>query len=169
MDQTKIGVLLQELRKEKGLTQEELARVFNVSNRSVSRWENGNSLPDLDILIEIADFYNVDLRDLLDGKRTISKSNEEINSTILETAKYSNLSTEKYLKYIRIIFTISTICWLISSITSHTVLKDINVLGHIADFIDGVATGLAVVGLFVVVRYIYRIKSFKKRVSKRRT
>lgn len=165
MNQTKIGVLLQELRKEKGLTQEELARVFNVSNRSVSRWENGNSLPDLDILIEIADFYNVNLRDLLDGKRTISKPNEEIKSTILETVEYSNLSTEKYLKYIKIIFTISTICFVISSITTHTALANIKLLGHIFDFIDGIATGMAVVGLIVVIRYIYRIKSLKKRIS----
>lgn len=55
MDQIKIGAFLRELRKEKGLTQEQLAEEFNVSRRSVSRWETGSNLPDLDLLLELAD------------------------------------------------------------------------------------------------------------------
>lgn len=47
MNQQKIGMFMKSLRKEKGLTQEQLAEVFNVSNRTVSRWENGNNMPDL--------------------------------------------------------------------------------------------------------------------------
>ena len=65
MDQKKIGSLLKELRKEKGLTQEQFAEIVNVSNRTVSRWENGNNMPDLDILIQISDYYEIDLRELL--------------------------------------------------------------------------------------------------------
>lgn len=61
MDQKKIGVFLKELRKEKELTQEQLAEIVQVSNRTVSRWENGNNMPDLDILIELSDFYEVEL------------------------------------------------------------------------------------------------------------
>lgn len=52
MDQIKIGNFLRELRKEKGLTQEQLAEKFNVARRTVSRWETGNNMPDLDILIK---------------------------------------------------------------------------------------------------------------------
>lgn len=61
MDQQKIGAFLKVLRKQKGLTQEQIAEKFNVSSRTVSRWENGNNMPDLDVLIEISDFYEVDL------------------------------------------------------------------------------------------------------------
>ena len=57
MDQIKIGSFLKELRSGKGLTQEQLAEKLNVSRRSVSRWETGSNLPDLDLLIEMADFY----------------------------------------------------------------------------------------------------------------
>jgi transcriptional regulator with XRE-family HTH domain len=46
MDQKKIGAFLKELRKEKGVTQEQLAEQFQVSSRTVSRWENGNNMPD---------------------------------------------------------------------------------------------------------------------------
>ena len=60
MDQQKIGQFLRECRKEKGITQEQLAEMLGVTNRSVSRWENGSNLPDLDILIEMADYYDVE-------------------------------------------------------------------------------------------------------------
>ena len=56
MDQQKIGQFLRECRKEKGITQEQLAEMLGVTNRSVSRWENGSNLPDLDILIEMVLF-----------------------------------------------------------------------------------------------------------------
>ena len=62
MNQQKIGKLLRELRKEKGMTQEQLAEHFHVSSRTVSRWETGNNMPDLSLLIELADFYDVDIR-----------------------------------------------------------------------------------------------------------
>ena len=61
MDQQKIGQFLRECRKEKGITQEQLAEMLGVTNRSVSRWETGSNLPDLDILIEMADYYDVEL------------------------------------------------------------------------------------------------------------
>lgn len=53
MDQQKTGALLRALRREKGVTQEQLAERLCVSNRTVSRWENGNNLPDFAVLIEI--------------------------------------------------------------------------------------------------------------------
>ena len=55
MDQVKIGRFIKELRKEKGLTQEQQAEQSQVSRRTISRWETGSNLPDLDLLIEMAD------------------------------------------------------------------------------------------------------------------
>ena len=52
MDQQKIGAFLKELRKEKNITQEQLADEMRVSRRTVSRWETGSNMPDLDILID---------------------------------------------------------------------------------------------------------------------
>lgn len=49
MDQKKIGAFMKELRKEKGITQEALAEILYVSGRTVSRWETGSNMPDLDI------------------------------------------------------------------------------------------------------------------------
>ncbi len=63
MDAKKIGIFLRELRKEKGLTQEQLAEVLNVSGRTVSRWETGTNMPDLSVLIQIAEFYEVEVKE----------------------------------------------------------------------------------------------------------
>ena len=77
MDQKKTGSFLRELRKEKQLTQEQLAERFGVTNRSVSRWETGSNMPDLSILVELADFYDVDIRDIIDGERKGEDMNKE--------------------------------------------------------------------------------------------
>ena len=58
MDQIKMGAFLKELRKEKHLTQEDLAEELHVSNRTISRWETGTSLPDINMLVMLSDFFS---------------------------------------------------------------------------------------------------------------
>ena len=65
MDQIKTGAFLKELRKEHNLSQEQLADRFNTSSRSISRWENGKTMPDISMMIELAEFYDVDIREIL--------------------------------------------------------------------------------------------------------
>ena len=79
IDQVKIGGFLKDLRKEKGLTQEQLAEKFGVSSRSVSRWENGNTMPELGILVELAEYYEVDIKEIIDGER---KSELKLNAKL---------------------------------------------------------------------------------------
>ena len=69
MDQEKIGLFFKQLRNEKGITQEKLADVLNVNSRTISRWEHAKTMPDFDILIELADFYDVSIEELLNGGR----------------------------------------------------------------------------------------------------
>lgn len=73
MNQKKIRQLLRDLRKERGMTQEQIAEQFNVSNRTVSRWENGKNMPELDLLIELSDYYKIELREILNGERLIKE------------------------------------------------------------------------------------------------
>ena len=89
MDQVKIGSLLKALRNEHGLSQEQLAEKFNVSSRSVSRWENGNTMPDISIMIELADFYDIDIRELLSGERKSDKMDENLKETLVMVADYT--------------------------------------------------------------------------------
>ena len=61
MNLEKTGSMLKDLRKEKGMTQEQLGEKFGVSRRTVSRWETGSNMPDLDVLVELSDSYDGDI------------------------------------------------------------------------------------------------------------
>ena len=89
MDLMKTGSLLRVLRKEKELTQEQFAEKLNVARRTVSRWETGSNLPDLDVLIELADFYDVDIRELIDGERKQMNMDTETKDTLKKVADYA--------------------------------------------------------------------------------
>ena len=102
MDTIKVGAFLKELRKGHGLSQEQLADKFNVSSRSVSRWENGNTMPDISIMIELADFYDVDIRDLLRGERKSEKMEENLKETLEMVAEYTEADKAKILKKVYI-------------------------------------------------------------------
>ena len=89
MDPVKCGNYLKTLRKEKGLTQEQLAEMLGVSNRSVSRWETGANLPDIDIIIILSEYYDVDIRDILDGENRTAEHHaaERSNEKMLAEEK----------------------------------------------------------------------------------
>lgn len=69
MEQIKTGKFIAELRKEKGMTQEQLGAKLGVNSRSVSRWENGHGMPDISLLLELADVLGVTVQELLEGSR----------------------------------------------------------------------------------------------------
>ena len=93
IDRIKIGNFLRELRNEKGITQEKLAEIYGVSSRSVSRWENGNTMPDLGILVELADYYQIDIGEIIDGERKSENMNRDTKETLVKIADYAE--TEK--------------------------------------------------------------------------
>ena len=99
MNQVKIGEFLRELRKEKGLTQEQFAEQFNISRRSVSRWETGSNMPDVGLLIEIADFFEVDIREIIDGERKSENMDKE-KETLKKVAEYADAEKFKLKKKI---------------------------------------------------------------------
>lgn len=95
MHQKKTGEFLKQLRREKGLTQEQLAERFLVSNRTVSRWETGSNMPDLSVLIELADFYNVDIREIIDGERKSEMMDPKTKDTLKKVAEYVEEENKK--------------------------------------------------------------------------
>lgn len=103
MDQKKTGYFLKILRSEKQLTQEQLAERFNVSSRTVSRWETGSNMPDISVLLELADFYEIDIREIIDGERKSEKMNEELKETVMKVTDYADANNARILKRVRII------------------------------------------------------------------
>lgn len=165
MNQEKIGSFLKELRKSQGLTQEQIAEKFGVSNRTVSRWENGNNMPDLDVLIEISDFYEVDLREILNGERKNEEMNKEMKETVLQAVDYTNTEAEKYNKRVRLCNGLAALGILIYIFVKDT---DNATLQLVADCLQGFSIGMLFVGLLFSSKYGARIRAFKKRVMARR-
>ena len=92
------------LRKEKGLTQAELAEKLNYSDKAISRWEHGDTLPDVNVLCELCDFYGITLNDLAD---------EECKTRENETIKLSKeMNTYKIWRSILS----ATIVWLLATL-----------------------------------------------------
>ena len=85
MDQKKVGLFLKALRKEKNITQEALAETLNVSGRTVSRWETGNNMPDISLLVELAEFYQVSIPEIINGERK-SETMDQARDTAVKMA-----------------------------------------------------------------------------------
>lgn len=120
--QIKIGKVIQRLRKERNLTQEQLAKFIGVSTPAVSKWESGNSYPDIELLPLLADFFNVSIDKLLNYKIDLSEEvmkiykelesgfarieidlsteepKEEFRQDLESVKKLSNMYIEKYPK-----------------------------------------------------------------------
>lgn len=103
MDQKKIGKFLKTLRGEKGITQEQLAEHFHTTSRSVSRWETGSSLPDISLLVDLADFYDVDVREIIDGERKTDMMDVEVREVADKMADYAGSEKNKLLRSVQII------------------------------------------------------------------
>lgn len=76
IDNEKVGKFIENLRKEKGLTQQDLADILSVSNQAVSKWESGRNLPDIAIQRVICDTFNITMEELHAGERDIKKRNK---------------------------------------------------------------------------------------------
>ena len=150
MDQKKTGSFLRELRKEKQLTQEQLAERFGVTNRSVSRWETGSNMPDLSILVELADFYDVDIREIIDGERKGEDMNKEEKERLQLVADYAETEKNTLLMRLRI-FSIVGLVSLIAGLVMLVISRDNNL--PVYDYLMGTLMGVAIGALLVAVFY----------------
>ncbi len=164
MDQKKTGAFLKCLRKEKELTQEQLAERFFVSSRTVSRWETGSNLPDVETLVELADFYGVDIREIVDGERKKGVPALEARETLLKVAEYAaegeKQSKSKTLHVALGVCVILFLCTVLFSTEATGLLYGI-VPGDICYYIIAVAYGMA---FFLLISYL-RVLPFQEKPS----
>ncbi len=124
MDQKKIGKFISEKRKELKLTQAQLAEKLGVTDKTVSRWENGNYMPDLSLLQQLSKELNVSINELLSGEK-VSKEDyqQKFEENIISTIDYSNKKLDS----------VKTIIAVISTIFSIIVLLAFNLITVFAD------------------------------------
>lgn len=160
MDQVKIGGFLKALRNEKGLTQEQLAEKMNVTRRSVSRWETGSNMPDLDVLLALADFYGVALRELLDGERQRGEQAPELRETTMKLVDYSSTERQRLLRRMHAVFAMG----LVAAITYAGMCMAGMGDSPWAGFCLGAATGVLIIGTLMTSRYAAKVRAFKLRL-----
>ncbi len=164
MDIVKIGTFLKKLRREKNLTQEQLAEIMNVSPRTVSRWETGRNMPDIDVLIELSELYGIELRELLNGERKDdSMENKELKETVLKVAEYDNELKHKITRNFHIMF----ILGLAAAITYGVLLFTDRADCFLGGICLGVMCGMMIVGSIMTSKHAAAISEKKMQFLKR--
>ena len=163
MDQKKIGNFLKELRKEKGITQEEFAEKLDVSGRTVSRWETGVNMPDISLLVEISEFFDVSIPEIINGERKSEIMNEEVKEVAEKLSDYANTEKETIIRNIRIHSIMGTVALVIYSILelSGLVFQNI-VFDKIASYCETLALVMVLMIMAHTSGLMYKIQKRKR-------
>ena len=117
MNQEKIGNFILELRKEKNMTQQELADKIGVTDKAISKWENGRGMPDLSLMKPLCRELDISINELISGERIDKKDyQEKLEENIMNTIDYSVQEQKKQTKVFKIILgtTVITIALFVS-------------------------------------------------------
>lgn len=95
MDNTKMGTLIREARKKKGLTQKDIATLLHITDRAVSKWERGICAPDLALLEPLAEILEISITELITGEVNVVENKEKVELAVKETIEYSMQETSE--------------------------------------------------------------------------
>ena len=152
MEQVKIGKFIASKRKEQGLTQLQLAEKLGITDRAVSKWETGKSLPDASLMPELCKLLKITINDLLCGEVvSVENYNEKAEKALLEMVKKEEMQNKKLMMYENVIGFGSTISFLIQVLVAVFFVK--NTTAQILLFI------LAFVFLIVGVSFALKIEA----------
>ena len=162
MDQIKIGKFIAEMRKEQNLTQIDLAEKLGISNKTVSKWECGNGMPDYSVMEGLCDILQINVNELLSGERLPSKdynkkAEENMMSLIQESSV--NQKREKRELFLAVLTTIGILAVVIWNIIM------IEGLSGISNFIDAPTLTYVVCILILVLALAGKLKDFFKAFS----
>ena len=142
MNQEKIGKFISEKRKDKKLTQSELAEKLGVTDKSISNWENGRNMPDLSLFKPICEILDISINDLLSGKEVPKNEYQErLEENIISTINYSN---KKVIEKNNIIGIILILFGLLISVTALTIFKSESSWGSIYSIFGGIISLIGV-------------------------
>lgn len=126
MDYNKIGKFIMSERKAKKLTQSKLAEKLFVSEKTISKWENGNGIPDTNTLPKLCEILGVSLDELLNGERNVIENKQKNEQLLLNMAKELEQKNKIIWKSMWVIMTISIIALLVGvSLTAFFIPKGI--------------------------------------------
>ena len=97
MNPIKIGRFIAECRKSKNLTQAQLAEILCITDRAVSKWENGRSLPDTTLMLDLCKVLDIDVNDLLNGEMVMDNYKEKAEELLIQMAKQKEEADKRLL------------------------------------------------------------------------
>jgi len=110
MDLEKIGKFIAKCRKDKKMTQVMLASELGISDRAISKWENGKSMPDVSLMLDLCGILDIDVNELLIGERLdMSNYKEVANKNMISTLESAKKEKDNYALAMTIISVISVI------------------------------------------------------------
>lgn len=125
MNQVKIGKFIASKRKEQGLTQLQLAEKLGITDRAVSKWETGKSLPDASLMPELCKLLKITINDLLCGEVvSVENYNEKAEKALLEMVKKEEMQNKKLMMYENVIGFSSTLSFLIQVLVAVFFVKN---------------------------------------------
>ena len=147
MNQTTIGSYIAQKRRAKNLTQEQLAEKLGVSNKTISKWENGKCMPDYSIIQKLCDALGVTLPELMDGEDAADSSVRVYDDAqILDLLRRTQeLERQKGILYGLVLIVLGIACGAISKTTGGT---------DVQDFVSGVLMGLSVAEILAGIEII---------------
>ncbi len=125
MDQIKIGRFIAERRKAAGFTQMQLAELLGITDRAISKWENGKAMPDTSIMLGLCDALKITVNDLLSGEVvSMENYNKELEKNLLEMVKQKEQADKRLLKIEIILGIISILPLLAATVIVSVVSMD---------------------------------------------
>ena len=125
MNQVKIGKFIASKRKEQGLTQLQLAEKLGITDRAVSKWETGKSLPNASLMPELCKLLKITINDLLCGEVvSVENYNEKAEKALLEMVKKEEMQNKKLMMYENVIGFSSTLSFLIQVLVAVFFVKN---------------------------------------------
>lgn len=150
MDQIKIGKFIATLRRQSGLTQEKLGEKIGVTNKTISRWENGNYMPDIEMLQLLAKKFNVSINELLAGQKMSDEEfRKNADENIIAVSKESAFSFEERKAYFKK-------KWRKEHISLFVVLLLILIVAFVSPFVVSKPWFVGLVPLIAFIEYGYQ-------------
>lgn len=132
MNQIKIGKFIAECRKENHLTQMQLAEKLNITDRAISKWENGRAMPDSSIMLELCNELKISVNELLSGERIkMDNYNKKTEELLVELAKRDELKNKKLMTSMWTILITSSVFYIGILLLAVKTLEEGTVLGTI--------------------------------------
>lgn len=149
MDLIKIGKFIATCRKNKKITQEQLAEKLSITDRAVSKWERGLSLPDASIMIELCNMLDINVNELLCGEKIDMKNyNEKNEELLLELARQEEIKNKKIMTSMWVILITNAIFYLGILFLAVNLLEE----GVLLGIVISVSTIVFVIAAFIALK-----------------